>query len=216
MREDFTGESPDGETVTQSVFIDVEHKQVVAYVDAGKMGGKQCVIQELPQGGKDMVAQLAITFENIVKPLISGEAKCDGNDGTYDSWKFTYDYSGDLPTGDLPPIPNLPSLDGLGINNGSVVEDLQMTKDALLHSSTTHLSGKLLNGTEPIGSLKMTTSMTIDKATKGGPSADDLDPSKFDVECKKVNATDILPGFAHQRFLRLLEAAKISEHALVV
>ena len=81
-------------------------------------------------------------------------------------------------------------------------------------------SGELLNGTESVGTLKMTVSVTVDDAKSGGPAPADLDPSQFDVECTKVtppgNPFESLPGFVQQSLFRIMEASKDAEHTVIV
>jgi hypothetical protein len=223
MREDIS----DGETMNGTIIVNVDEKQAITYASVayGNKSMKNCTIEELrlPNGdpfpGAD---ELAMLMNLTLRPFLQKTAKCGGNDGTLDTWKFSANYSDLLP--EVPQIPNspLPSLEGLSIKDGSVNEEVLMSKDHLLHKSTTQVSGELRNGTDKLGSLTEKMTMTVDEVKKGGPSPTDLDPSQFDVECHKINTTiDVQaflrsPGFARQQLLRIMEASKRSESVLMV
>jgi hypothetical protein len=223
MREDASGiaEVMGNTTVVNTTqILNIGEKQLIVYTSAVDLKGKPmktCVIEQLP-AETPTPELLSGMFQAEIKPLLQQAAVCGGNDGTYDTWKFNKTFSGKLP-----PIPNSPDprLDGLSIKDGSVSEDVQMTKDALLHTSVTHVKGEMLNGTAVLGNLNLTASMTVTDAKAGGPSATDLDPSQFDVTCTPLNTTVDLeaflqaPGFARQQLLRIMEASK-SEDSLMV
>jgi hypothetical protein len=221
IREDIS----QGEMMKGTAIINVDEKRMITYesVTVGGKSVKNCTIVKLPDTVPSS-EQLAMMMD-MYKPLLQKQADCGGNDGKYDTWKFSAtNFSKPLPD-DLPPkihdLP-IPSLDGMSIEDGLVSEDLLMTKDHLLHGSTTNVSAELKKGKETLGSLKVKLTLTVDEVAKGGPSAADLDPSQFDTDCTEVNVTmdmqDFLrsPGFARQQLLRIMEASKSSEPVLTV
>jgi hypothetical protein len=226
IREDAFGDAKvtvDGKSRTVSTnttqIVNVGEKQVISYssVDIDGQVTKTCVIAELPPNFPTP-ATLATLWQLEVKPMVQRTAICGGNDGTYDTWKFSKSWDGPVPQ--IPDSP--PMLDGLVIKDGSVSEDVEMTQDHLLHASTTSVSGELLNGTVVLGTTKSKFTLTVTDMKKGGPSAADLDPSQFDVNCTPASATvdpEVFlrsPGFARQQLRSILESSMKSGDALLV
>merc|ERR1719198_1121080 len=140
MREDASGSADvmgNTTSVNTTQILNIGEKQLIVYTSAVDLDGKPmktCVIQQLPPETPTPQVLSGI-FQAEIKPLLRKNAVCGGNDGTYDTWKFNKTFSGKLP-----PIPDSPpGLDGLSIEDGSVSEEVQMTKDALLHASVTHV-----------------------------------------------------------------------------
>jgi len=200
-----------------TIILNLGKKQIIGYTSIADKDGKpiekKCEIQEIDTPWTP--EKLSGIFKTVIKPTLQGAAACGGNDGTYDTWKFNKTYSGPLPQTPDSPVP--PGMDNLMIKDGSFTEELQMTKDALLHASVTNVNGEVLNGTVSLGKMAMKASMNVSDAKAGGPSADDLDPSKFDVNCTPANTSVDLefflrsPGFARQQLLSIVEASKQSE-----
>jgi hypothetical protein len=226
FREDAFGHaevSVDGKTMTVSTnttqIVNVGEKQVISYssIDIDGQVTKTCMTEELPPEFPTP-ATLAAIWQLQIKPVLQSTAICGGNDGTYDTWKF--DKSWDGPAPQIPDSP--PMLDGLVIKDGSVSEDVEMTQDHLLHASTTSVSGELLNGTVVLGTTKSKFTLTVTDVKKGGPSAADLNPSQFDVNCTPANTTvdpEVIlrsPGFARQQLRSIVEASMKSGDALLV
>lgn len=111
--------------------------------------------------------------------MMQNNAKCGGNDGTYDTWKFDKTYDGGVP-----PIPGQKPLPPGTMVDGSLNEELKMTKDSIIHSSTTSVTLKMTakDGTV-IENVGVDTSMTTSNAKAGGPSDEDMDYTKWS-NCK--------------------------------
>jgi hypothetical protein len=215
-----------GQTLTVSTnttqIVNIGEKQAISYssVDMNGTLQKTCMIEKLPDETPSAV-ELSMLMKTMVMPLLEKTAICAGNDGMYDTWTVAKTYSGPLPQ--IPDSPIPPQFQGLEIKDGSFSEEVQMTKDSLVHASSTTVSGELLNKTETLGNVQLQASMTITDVKAGGPSADDLDPSQFDVNCTEAPSPMDLeaflrsPGFARQQLARILETAKKStEDSLLV
>jgi len=223
VREDVSGivEEVRGTSLPMNTtqILNFREKHVIVYVSHQDLTGehfKECRIHQLPPDtpSPEVLSQI---FQTIVKPTLQSAAVCGGNNGMYDTWKFKETFSGKLPA-----IPNMP--EGLTVKDGMFSEEVQMTKDALLHSSVTTVNGEILNGTKVFGNLTVKASMNVTDVKAVGPSAADLQPSQFDVECKSVNTAVDLAAFLQTKFagvarwqlLRILTASKQSDNIVTV
>jgi len=145
--------------------------------DSGKVMSNNCTARKV----KDMPAPriFSVYFKSLVRKM-QELATCGGNDGTYDTWKFEKSYDGPIPSipGHESPLPPGTVVDG------SVSEKLQMTKDSILHSSTTSVSAKVTapNGTV-LEDVHLSASVDTSNAKAGGPSTEDMDYSGWG-DCK--------------------------------
>jgi hypothetical protein len=213
---DFEGQKATANT-TQILLIG--EKQAISYssVDVAGTVRKECVIQKLPENTPPPAELAGLLM--VLKPKLQQMAVCGGNDGTSDTWKCAANYSGPLPN---PPVPvDLPvDISGLVLKDGDISEDVQMTKDSLLQSSSTSVSGELLNGSLSLASLKLTSTIKVTEAKAGGPSEADLTPD-FDVNCTEAEGFLDLdsylraPGFSRRQLLQILEAAKAEQARLI-
>lgn len=87
---------------------------------------------------------------------VADAAECSNNDGTHDTWKISKSFL-----------------------HQSVDVEIVTTQDLLWHSVSESVT---LNGTEQHDDM----SIWALYAKAGGPSAADLDPAQFDVECKEI------------------------------
>merc|ERR1712070_547778 len=139
--------------------INVGAEQVILYISQETSGNlsKSCFITPLKLPGDTDPKALRILWNTVGKPELQQAAKCGGNDGTYDTWKM----DGNVSSMDIPAVPipdlNVTIPEGLKIKDAKASERVQMSKDSLMHSSSTSVSGELMNGTEVLGTLNLTT-----------------------------------------------------------
>lgn len=160
--------------------VDADAKMVVHSTKAmqgDKVILNQCIAQQVTNMPPAVILQGL--FKEAVDQM-QAVAKCGGNDGTYDTWNLDKSYDGPVP-----PIPGSKSPAPKGsLIDGTVNEKLQMTKESIIHSSSSTLKVKVTapNGTvmENVGGE---VSMTTSNAKAGGPSDADMDYSGWG-DCK--------------------------------
>jgi len=209
------------ETVTMKVnetrIFHLAQRHAIAYVEVndpltGNIN-KTCVMAALPDTFPDVTAFKNI-FKTIILPQVQQQFKCGGNDGTYDTWK-SEEHNVSIPE-DFP-----------GMMTGSARREVTMTQDSLFHSSDNTVKGFVrMNASEGWNSTwtaigEMSTYMRVSSAEVGGPSAADLDPMQFDVECTQAPEgfnTDAFPSgpVFQKHLLVVLQAVQRQQLKLAV
>jgi len=187
---DVTMEKMTAKAVVRQIVLASQQK-VVMYQKMTVNGStitSNCTVTDVPQ-----IAQLPLLLKSIVKPAIQKAAKCDGNDGTYDTWAVDKD----MPETPIPQIPNVPPMPDGTTAKGSIHEKLQMTKDGLLHSSTTKVTFEAYDKDHTsLGAGEGNVDVKITNSQAGGPTAEDLDYSAWG--CKpsdeKMDLEEIFKG----------------------
>lgn len=208
-------------TITANVIeiLDMGEKHVIVYTEVnnpltGNMT-KTCVIQALPDMIPDAAALAAIFKAQV------DAAECAGTHGTYDTWKISKSYDGPVPNiPDLPIPPNM--ADGITVK-GSVRMEITMTQDSLVHSASEAAIFDVMQASTPLISGETSTDLSVSSAEAGGPSAADLDPTQFDVECTpapgEFNANTFFasspPGVFRKHVRATLQEALRAQHTAI-
>jgi len=152
----------------------------------------QCTISPMPFG-KEQLKQMYTAYLGMMQKNLT----CTGNDGTFDTFHGEIDMS-------MPPMGSM-----------QIVTDIQMDKDYLMGGTSK------MNGAMTLQASQMNIVTTYDytetstKVVAGGPSSEDLDWSKWGVECKNASAPPGLDGPGPRAMVKLaLDAKKFKPGAL--
>lgn len=123
----------------------------------------ECTILPMPFPPKEQLKEMYAAY----LPLLQKNMTCTGNDGNYDTFHGEVDTS-------------------MQQNSLQLVTDIQMDKDYLMRGTSTMTGAMTMTGESGGLNVKYEYTETATKAKAGGPSSDDLDWSKWGVECKKA------------------------------
>lgn len=198
-----------------TLIVSVAEKHAIEYIETddpedGRIT-KTCMLFPLPDEMPDAAALKAV-FEALLSA-----AKCGGSDGTYDTWKYGASYDGPVPNG-IFPFPTA----GLTVK-GCFGENIAMSHDSLLHSVHSTVNVDVKQDSETLYSVSQTVDTSISSVEAGGPSAADLDPAQFGVNCTTPGEFDSntfftrgTPTNLQQHVLTTLRSAARPQHAQIV
>lgn len=167
-----------------TIIVNVAAKHAIEYIEindptTGNVS-KDCMVFPLP----DEMPNPAI-LKTMFEAMLTA-ANCSDSDGTYDTWKYSASYDGPVPNGILP-------IDTTGVSvKGSFDEEITMSaSQKLLHSVHSVLNVDMMNNSAVLGTVAQTVDTSISSAEAGGPSAADLDPAQFGVNCTTPEDFDV-------------------------
>jgi len=167
------------------IFEALKQTGVVWYSMTNATSGKVIKQSCMTKTSKEIPAPATLTllWKSTILPKLQAAASCGGNDGTYDTWKFTKSIkNGSTPL--PPPLPPTPKG-----TTGTIVAQIAMDKNFLVHSLVSDVDMEVpASGTKSI--TKTHGALDVSKNVASGPTDKDLDYSTWG-NCTPSNELEI-------------------------
>lgn len=191
-----------------TMLVNILNNSMVMYASAQETNASRALLTTTTCCS-DVLSDKPLPTQQLRQALSMGlsalqkSSTCEGNDGTYDTWRDHKSVTESVKDVEVSAIMDL---------------ELTVTKDALWHAMRSSLSGSVSNSTDSTveGSFNVSIDVDVSESSAGGPSVSDLDPQQFGISCDETCFDDDTPMVASFRKHALVAMKVFQSHQLTM